>query len=347
MRKLPAIVSAVVIAGLVGVPEAAAQPVEAPAEPTSSQRPYVKPAPVSFVRIRNDDAGQPAALQVAIVRYAPMDGSTLSVTLYGAVHVGDAAYYERLNQSFKRHDALLYELANDPQVLRERDRAPRSLFSMLQMDLGARLGLTKQLEAVDYDRPNFVHADIPMLELVDHAQAQGDDMLTVTTQTLLDIQRMINRGEDPMSALMAPGDGREGPPTTDPFGGPLGFAGDSRQMKIQVAEQLASQSQGGILEGITVLDRYLIGARNQRCVDVMEQQIGAGKDDIGIFYGAGHNPDFHRRLMVDYGLKPADVTWVDAWDLKSRATPRQNKAREMSEEELLMELMRRLLESEP
>ena len=35
-----------------------------------------------------------------------------------------------------------------------------------------------------------------------------------------------------------------------------------------------------------MLNRYLIDARNQRCCEVLEQQIKRGKTDFGIFYGA-------------------------------------------------------------
>jgi hypothetical protein len=324
---------------------AAAEPLEeVRPDGASGRRTYKKPEPVSFVRIEKDSNQEPAKLQVATVRYVPTDGSKLSVTLYSAVHVGDAAFYENLNRSFTRHDALLYELANDPEVLREENRDAPSIFSMLQMDMGGMLGLSDQLKAIDYNRPNFVHADIPVEELVQHAQAEGEDLLTVTAQTLLDFQRMINRGDDPMAAMG--GNGEDPSAAMDPLASLFGSGGDPRQLKRELAEQLVGQTRDGILEGITVLNRYLISARNKRCLEVLDEQIAKGKTDLGIFYGAGHNPDLHRRLMADYGLKPVETTWVDAWDLNASVKPRASKADELSDEELLMHLMRRLLQSD-
>lgn len=314
-----------------------------PAAP-STQPAYKKPEKLTFVRIRKDKAGKPAALQVATVRYAPTDGSKLSVTLYSAVHVADKAFYERLNRSFAKREVLLYELANDPEVLHETNREP-SVLSMFQMDMAGMLGLSKQLDEIDYDRPNFVHADIPIDELIQHAQSQGESMLTVTAQTLLDIQRMMNRGDDPMAAIMGTDDDDQSA-SQGPWESLFGSTGDPRTLKLQLAQQLVSQGRDGMLEGITVLNRYLIGARNDRCMEVLDQQIAKGKTDIGIFYGAGHNPDFHRRLMADYGLKPVEVTWNDAWDLKAEVKPASRNVDEMSDQELLMHLMRRMMEGD-
>ncbi len=315
------------------------RPVKPAAE---SGRAYTKPAPLTFVRIRDGMGGSPAALQVAIVKYVPVDGSRLSVTLYGAVHVGDEEYYRRLNGLFRQHEALLYELANDPEVLHQRDRGEPSILSMLQMDMGETLGLADQLEEIDYTRPNFVHADMPMDELFTHAQEQGDDALTVAAQTLLDVQRMMNRGDDAFSALMGGSD--SGAAGADPLAAMLGIGQDPLELKQQLARQLVQQTRDGILEGITVLNRYLIAARNARCLEVLDEQIRQGRHDLGIFYGAGHNPDFHRRLMADYGLRPVEVTWVDAWDLTQAPQRKKRPADELSDQELLMSLMRRMLD---
>ncbi len=340
MRQTLPIIFAVLIVASSAPDSALAE--DARARPAASaRRAYTKPHPMSFVRIRRSDNGRPAALQVANVRYTPVDGSDLSVTLYGAVHVGDAAYYDQLNKNFRQHDAVLYELASDPQGLKDRHRDEPGMFSMFQMDLGESLGLTKQLDAIDYERPNFVHADMPLMNLVEHAQSEGEDLLTITTQTLLDVQRMINRGDDPMAGLLGTGQ-NSGAQVAELST----LSNDPRQMKITLAEQLANQTQGGIFEGITVLDRYLINARNQRCLEVLDREINGNKADFGIFYGAGHNPDFHRRLVTDYGLKPVEIIWVDAWNLDAPIVREGRRVRELSEEELLMELIRRMLEGE-
>src|SRR5687768_5087432 len=51
-----------------------------------------------FLRFEDDPTGG-GTLQTSIVRYANDDGAT--VDLIGAVHVGDRAYYDLLNERFK------------------------------------------------------------------------------------------------------------------------------------------------------------------------------------------------------------------------------------------------------
>jgi len=61
----------------------------------------------------------------------------------------------------------------------------------------------------------------------------------------------------------------------------------------------------------------VIGARNQRAIDVLKQEIDAGADRIGIFYGVAHMPDLETRLIEQLGLYYKKTTWVDAWLLGS------------------------------
>ena len=63
-----------------------------------------------FIRVLQDEKEQPLALQTSIVRYSRAAASSPSVDLIGAVHVGEKAYYQRLNEIFQRYDAVLYEL---------------------------------------------------------------------------------------------------------------------------------------------------------------------------------------------------------------------------------------------
>ncbi|MEM7054818.1 MAG: hypothetical protein AAF446_09765 [Pseudomonadota bacterium] len=91
------------------------------------------------------------------------------------------------------------------------------------------------------------------------------------------------------------------------------FAEDrQRALKEMMAEQLANPEQLELLlnpeQGST-----LITGRNGKALDVMERQIAAGDRSMAIFYGAGHMPDFHERLVSDYGFEQQAIEWVDAW----------------------------------
>src|SRR5437762_3696575 len=55
-----------------------------------------------FLRIRRDAKEQPIALETSVVRYVPASGEGgLAVDLISAVHIGEKAYYEKLNELFE------------------------------------------------------------------------------------------------------------------------------------------------------------------------------------------------------------------------------------------------------
>ena len=60
----------------------------------------------------------------------------------------------------------------------------------------------------------------------------------------------------------------------------------------------------------------LITDRNAAALDVLRQEITAGKRKIAIFYGAAHMDDFDERLREDFQLEPFETDWVEAWDLR-------------------------------
>ncbi len=60
----------------------------------------------------------------------------------------------------------------------------------------------------------------------------------------------------------------------------------------------------------------LISGRNQVAIKVMLDQIAKGRKKIGIFYGAGHMPDFEKRLLNDLNFKKISEEWLLAWKLR-------------------------------
>ena len=62
----------------------------------------------------------------------------------------------------------------------------------------------------------------------------------------------------------------------------------------------------------------LITERNKRALEVLRKQQAAGKHKLGVFYGAGHLSDMHKRLVEEFGLKPIGIVWLEAWDLREK-----------------------------
>ena len=62
-------------------------------------------------------------------------------------------------------------------------------------------------------------------------------------------------------------------------------------------------------------ENTLIKGRNAKAFQVLKEELAAGKENIAVFYGAGHLSDMAQRLEDDFDMKAGDTTWLDAWDL--------------------------------
>jgi hypothetical protein len=262
-----------------------------------------------WVRLLKDDQGEATAMQTAIVRYTPAENGDgmpkgVYVDLVGAVHVGDRAYYDRLNRLFTEYEALLYELVAPEGTVVERGRGTSSAHPVgaLQNGLKQMLDLEHQLEQIDYTRPNFVHADMSPDQMSKTMESRGESFLQMyfrlVGQAIAQQSRSTAEGQsldfDLFSAL---------------------FASDrARQLKVILAGQLAEVESllvgfGGE-QGSTLIEE-----RNKVALDVLRREMAAGKKKLAVFYGAGHLADMDSRLREMFGLVPTEIVWVTAWDL--------------------------------
>ena len=255
-----------------------------------------------FARIRYDDAGRAAALQLAIVSYQFADArDDATVDLIGAVHVGDRAYYASLNDRFRQYDALLYELIAPPGMIPDPDaeRAP-GLLSSAQIAMTEALGLSYQLHEIDYAKPNFVHADLTPEELSASMQERGESLYVYFWRLFYVSINEATR--DPLglrdwrmlSALLS-----------DDHDNALKVAFAHEMTNVDLVRDAIDGEDGSAI----------ITARNGRALEVLGEELAAGAARVGIFYGVAHLPDFDQRLRSDFGMTPVAVTWIDAWDL--------------------------------
>lgn len=253
-----------------------------------------------FIRLQHDDQGELSALQVSIARYADPKG--VQVDLISAVHIGDAEYFEDLNRRFTDYDVVLYELVtNDPDADRQVASPAFDMIGFMQGGMKNALDLAFQLDVIDYEQPNFVHADMTVAEFQQSMQDRGESMFGTFLRA--------------WSIAMA----QQGQPQAQPPPSMLSllFADDrQRALKEIMAEQLANPEQIELMfnneDGST-----LIAGRNEKALQVMEAQIAAGHRTLAIFYGAGHMPDFEQRLLEEYGMALIEREWLTAWDLAS------------------------------
>ncbi len=275
-----------------------------------------------FIRIRRDEKKRPQALETSVLR---MEKSArwpdATVDLIGALHIGELSYYEALNSKFKDYDAVLYEVVKpeDAVVPRPAERPEEtSPISQLQTGMKDMLDLTFQLDHIDYNKRNLVHADMTPQELGQAFKEEFSKSATPSAQGVLDTlasslgggstSQQANDSAMSIRLMMA-----------------LASSDRARRVKIIFAEQLlgldAQMKQlGGILSGA------LTDQRNVKCLNVMERELNRGKKKVAIFYGAGHFPDMEKQLREKYGFARGGTEWISAWDLTRSSKPAAKEA---------------------
>jgi hypothetical protein len=265
--------------------------------------------PSDFVRfVAEGDGGH---LDTAITTYRR---GAVTLQLFGAVHIADVACYQELNDRFTDCDVLLYELVADPEGRSEAPPPEASRFQLLgllQQGLKNSLQLAFQLDEIDYQAPNFVHADMTPAEFAASMAERGESLLSVMLKMMQSGMQLQQQQADgaapPTFDLVQAFRQREGRHTLR-----LGFA---RQMEQIEALAAGGQAGGTLLEG-----------RNEKCLEVLQRELTAGRTRIGIYYGAAHFPHLERRLVEDLGFRKVGHEWLVAWDCKKRVDERFDRA---------------------
>lgn len=252
----------------------------------------------NFSRIDSDELNQPRALQVAIVSYTAKDGADdLRVDLVGAIHVGDADYYAELNQRFENYESVLYELVAPEGTVITPETKSKSAISSLQRGIRTMLGLAYQLEEVNYMQPNFVHADLTPDEMSASMDERGESLYSYFWQAFFAAHHEMNRdplglwGIKSMSAAL----------NTD----------SDNPLKVMLAHDFADLDRFNGMFGEDSASA-IIGARNERAIEVLRGELDDSKRSIAILYGAAHMRDLENRLL-ELGFSTGETTWVDAW----------------------------------
>jgi hypothetical protein len=264
-----------------------------------------------YVRLHGSDK-----LQTAIGHFHRPDGA--KVDLVAVVHIADEDYYRRLNGHFSNYDSVLYEMVldiprsfahqNDVRELLGKDkkepkidttRGGRDPLSKVQKKLASILALAFQQDHLDYTRDNFRHADLTLEEFREAMAVEekgADDLLKSV------FERHGEKslpGTETMSALSLVRIFTLGPTEKER----VSLKRQSALMLTQAADPVV-EIQGDVL----------IGQRNARAVEVLEQRLERGDRNIAVFYGAAHMPDLSLRLRK-LGFKPTSRDWTTAWNL--------------------------------
>jgi len=266
-----------------------------------------------FIRVAKPEGQKlPVSYDTAVAKFID-EKNNVEVHLIGAVHIGDKEYYAELNETFKRYDAVLYELVADegtkPSDRAERNESP-SVLTSLQSGMGTALALDFQLDHVDYEAKNMIHADLSPTEF---AQRVSDRV---------DFVQMFYRAMV-LGAKKSGGDAQKEELRMQ--GRLLGsfFASDpALSLKRVLAEEMMNQldDAGWVIGGD---GSAIITDRNEAALRVLRREIGNGKKKIAIFYGAAHLPEFAKSLERDFQMKKTGTDWIIAWDLTRNKTARK------------------------
>ena len=262
------------------------------------------------MRIERDDGKQPVALQTALVKFKATRGPNrkAQVDLIGAIHIADASYYAELNKIFKQYDVILFELVAPKGVKIERGHKQElslDVISGSQQGFQALLGLSHQIEQIDYQAKNFVHADMTPTEFSKHMKDRGESFMQLYFRSIgqgLALQGTDQGGGGDLSLLFAL------------------FSKDREyKMKLIMAQQF--ERMEGLPDVMSGPEgSTIITLRNDKALSVLTEQLAAGKQRIGIFYGAGHFDDMEKKLVEDFRLQRYEEKWIDAWNLRRKKT---------------------------
>ncbi len=257
-----------------------------------------------YLRIERDADDNPLALQTAIVRFESKspERQGVAVDLIGAVHVGERMYYEALNDAFEKYDVVLYELVAPAGTrVPKGGKSSNHPLGMLQNGLKNLLGLEHQLEHVDYQKDNLVHADMSPDDFAKSMTDRGESFWTM-------FFRMMGEGIARQAKYESQGKS---------FDAELLVALLNKDQAWRLKRVMAEQFED--LEGsINALSgpegSTIITERNKKALEGLAAQLAGGKKRIAIFYGAAHLPDMAQRLAKD-GFKPTGERWLTAWNL--------------------------------
>lgn len=248
-----------------------------------------------FIRVEKGE--EKVLLQPAAATYAK-DG--VKVTLLGAVHIADKAYFEDLNKRFKTYDRVLFEMiggenlgaAPQPEEQKANEEKPglSALGDVYKM-VSSFLKLSDQKAEIDYTAKNFVHADLTMAEFQKLQEERGESLLGFAMNAA---QNADPKKQPSTMALMT-----------------ALMSGKTNQAKLLLMDALAGGDEA--MAGI-VQQSVVITDRNAKALKVLDSQIADGHKNLGIFYGAAHFPDMEKSLLAK-GYKKTKQEWLTAWSV--------------------------------
>ena len=294
------------------------------------QTPVTTPQP--YMRVTRAPGGV-ASLDIVIRELHGAKKRAPVIYLVGVSHIGDAAYYEAVQNRLEMMELVLFEGVraseertkpkphdtSAPPPPKMPTRATNE-FS-LQADLARSLGLEFQLDAIDYERPHFLNSDMTITQI---AEILNPGVKLASPGTGTPVKPGEDSGAAQFESLMSAMDGS-------------GFLGGVIQMgvkligsstKLQTLVKLSFIEMLGSLEGdlsrmempspgLKELLKVLIEKRNHIVMEDLRATLAEKHPpkSSAIFYGAAHMPDMETRLQTELGYRPIKDEWLKAFSV--------------------------------
>ncbi len=277
--------------------------------------------PEPYVRVSVADSNI-IQLQIAIRQFLPLRGKGPSIWLAGVSHIGETNYYNSLQRHLDAQSLVLFEGISEkvgqgkramskPKAEAAAGAAAATGRSSLQSSLATSMGLVFQLEAIDYDRPNFRNSDLSVPELRDLLVSYSRPSEGSSAGERFEGVLQMMEGGSLLDSLVQ-----------------FGLRLVSNSSKLQAFGRLALIDLLGDIQGdlgqltglppeMKQLLEVLLERRNEKVLSDLKselRQIGH-RGSIAIFYGTGHMPDLEKRLRQELHYRPAEQMWLTAFSV--------------------------------
>lgn len=264
------------------------------------------------------DTNRVTALEVACRRLAPVDGTGPDLWLVAATHLGTKRYYEELQRFLDGQALVLFEAVRTG----DGGTPDRGEGYSLQADLAKALGLTFQLDEIDYERPHFRNSDLSLDQLARIFGVQTNELATAAAPGQGEagavefgalVQTMT--GEGLLGGLARMG--------VSLLAASPRMQAATKVAMIEVLGQLPNDLAqiSGLPAGMQRLLRVLVEERNEAVVRDLRAALDQRPPpkSVGVFYGAGHMADLELRICRAVGYAPVEDRWLPAFDVDPRA----------------------------
>jgi len=246
-------------------------------------------------------------LETCIRHYRPASGTGPDIYLAGVAHIGATNYYAAIQKHLDAQKLVMFEGVGRAETIEKGSGSTTNRTKLavgkdevditsLQTKLADALGLVFQLDAIEYDRPNFRNNDISLSQIQTKLKGQNAD-----TEKLL---RMLDGNGDVLKGFMKF-------ISSDPKSRAL--------VKFIMIEALAKvgndiEAITGIAPGMDGLMKVILTDRNEVIFHNLQTEL-AKKDapaSISMFYGAAHMAGISKRLESDLHYRSVDEQWLPA-----------------------------------